>query len=313
VDWWFAVKSNHGTKYSYFDDSSKGTKLTPQKTQTLSAGNDSCVERTLNQVYSNKASINYVGYNDENPNGTTSFTLGHSKGVLAFDDTDDFKGGFWMIQAVPKFPDLTKSSYAFASNGVYYGQNFLCISLGSVADVDRASYQMRYVTPYVLTHHSVNKVDRDISNFTALILSKWLDGVSTETITSTKGKEFTHFARSGNSGDMMEDVISPHYGLDFKWETWPNESSFEDSYCRPKYNYSAENVQELVLGNGWYIKNEDDHSKWGISNTGKKRIVCSGDLNRAYSQNKRGGGYACFEESKLWTALHNIIKKTDSC
>lgn len=92
VEWWFAIKSNHGTKYSYYDGSSKGTKLTPQTKQTLSAGNNSCVERTLNQVYNNKDSINYVGYNDENPNGTTSFTLGHSKGVLAFDDTDNFAG-----------------------------------------------------------------------------------------------------------------------------------------------------------------------------------------------------------------------------
>lgn len=226
-----------------------------------------------------------------------------------------YPGGFWLIQAVPKFPDLTKSKYAFASNGVYYGQNFLCISLNSISAVDTASYQMRYVTPYVLTHHNLNKLDRNISNFTALILSRWLSGVSIETITASKGMKFTHFARSGDTGkDMMEEVISPHYKYGFQWETWPNENSFEDSYCTPKYKYIAENIKELVLGDGWYIKNQDDHSKWGISEEkNSKKLVCSGDLNRAYSQNKRGGGYACFESSNLWKALHDTIKTTDSC
>lgn len=92
VDWWFVLKSNDGTKYSYFDGSSTESKLTPSTTQSLDAGNNSCVERTLNQIYNNKKSVNYIGYNDENPNGTTSFTLGHSKGALAFDDAEKFQG-----------------------------------------------------------------------------------------------------------------------------------------------------------------------------------------------------------------------------
>ena len=97
VDWWFVYKSNDGTKYSYFDASSTETKLTPSTTQSLDAGNNSCVERTLNQIFNNKKTINYVGYNDENPNGTTSYTSGHSKGVLAFDDTTKFEGLFLLI------------------------------------------------------------------------------------------------------------------------------------------------------------------------------------------------------------------------
>ena len=219
-----------------------------------------------------------------------------------------------MIQAVPKFPDLTKSSYEFASNGVYFGQNFLCISLNSVDAVDRASYQMRYASPYVLTHSNINKLDRNISNFTALLMSRWLSGVSVQWF-DVDEKVFTHFARSGDSGkDIMEEVISPHYKFGFKWETWPNEKSFEKSYCKPKYNYTAENIQELKLGDDSIILNENDHSKWGIAKEEHKTgIVCSGDLNRAYSQNKRGGGYACFEDPNLWKALHGIIKKTDSC
>merc|ERR1712154_199266 len=114
--------------------------------------------------------------------------------------------------------------------------------------------------------------------------------------------------------DMMEDVISPHYGYGMRWETWPNESSFEDSFCPPKYAFAEGNIEKLVLGNGWYIYNDDDHSKWGISKEeDSKSLVCSGDLNRATSQNSRGGGYACFEEPALWNALNNIIDAVDAC
>lgn len=92
VDWYFVYKSNEGTNYSYFDASSTVEKLTPSTTQTLDAGSNSCIERTLNQIYSNKKDINYVAYNDEFPNGTWSATSGHTKGVLAFDNTNAFKG-----------------------------------------------------------------------------------------------------------------------------------------------------------------------------------------------------------------------------
>mmetsp|Transcript_26488 Transcript_26488/g.41995 ORF Transcript_26488/g.41995 Transcript_26488/m.41995 type:complete len:349 (-) Transcript_26488:67-1113(-) len=316
VDWWFAYKSNHGTNYSYFDASSTETKLTPSTTQTLTAGSNSCLERTLNQVFKNKKSVNYIGYNDENPNGTTSFTLGHSKGALAFDDTSNFQGGFWLIQSVPKFPDFSQSDYEFASNGIEYGQNFLCISVNSVAQINAISNQLRYISPYVLTSNNVNANNQAIGNFSAVIQSQWLKGVSIVNITSSQGKAFTHLTRSGDQNkDMQEDVISAlYYKYGFLWETWPNESSFESSYCTPAYKYDEENIQKVTLGNGWYIYNDDDHSKLGISKSSdSKSVVCSGDLNRATSQNSRGGGYACFDEPSLWNAINNIITEVDAC
>ncbi len=69
------------------------------------------------------------------------------------------------------------------------------------------------------------------------------------------------------------------------------------SFCKPQYKYEEENIQKVVLGDGWYIYNDDDHSKFGISvSSDSKNMVCSVDLNRAYSQNSRGGGYVCFDE-----------------
>eukprot|EP01084_Bolivina_argentea_P302223 521643_1 len=315
VDWWFVYKSNYGTQYSYFDGSSTDSKLTPSTTQSLDAGNNSCVERTLNQIYNNKKTVNYMMYNDENPNGTTSFTLGHSKGVLAFDDVNNFKGGYWLSQAVPKFPDMTQPKYVFASNGVKYGQNFLCISLNSLNEINKASNQMRYISPYVITYNNINPINPTTNNFTSVINSDWLKGISVSNIISSAGKQFTHLTRSGDQNkDIMEDVISQHYGYGFEWETWPNENSFEQSYCKPKYKYDEENIKKIVLGNGWYIYNDNDHSKFAISiSSDSKNIVCSGDLNRATSQNSRGGGYICFDQPSLWNAINNIVNQVDSC
>eukprot|EP01083_Nonionella_stella_P000054 161_1 len=317
VDWWFAYKSNDGTNYSYFDPSSTQSKLTPSTTQTLSAGNNSCVERTLNQIYNNKHTLNYVGYNDENPNGTTSFKSGHSKGVLAFADTSQtapFNGGFWLIQAVPKFPDLNRKTYEFASNGIVYGQNFLCISLDNIDAVNTVSNQLRFILPFVNFYHNINTNDDQINNFTAIGSSKWLDGISVVNITSTQGTVFTHLARSGSvQKDIFEDVISVHYGASFEWETWRNEKSAEPSFCTPKYRFNEENIEKVVLGNGWYIYHEDDHAKFGISVDANEKIVCSGDLNRDESQNSRGGGYACFKNEKLWEAINNVVNQVEKC
>ena len=124
---------------------------------------------------------------------------------------------------------------------------------------------------------------------------------------------FTHLTRSGDQNiDIQEDIISKYYESGFDWETWPNESTFEDSYCTPQYPFDAQNIYKVILGNGWYIYNDDDHSKYGIS-IDKKNIVCSGDLNRATSQNSRGGGYACFTEPALYNAINGIIDEVDSC
>lgn len=224
-----------------------------------------------------------------------------------------YQGGFWLIQAVPKFPDLTLPSYEFASNGREYGQNFLCISVSSINEINSIANQMRYISPYVLTSNNINPTDNSIANFSSVIKSEWLKGVSITNITSTSGMIFTHLARSGDQNmDIQEDIISKYYGSGFDWETWPNESSFEDSYCTPKYPFDAQNIQKVVLGNGWYIYNDDDHSKYGIS-IDTKNIVCSGDLNRATSQNSRGGGYACFTEPALYNAINGIIDQVDSC
>lgn len=64
-------------------------------------------------------------YNDEWPNGTSSQTAAHAKGVVAFDG----RSGFWLVHSVPRFPPAPGVNYSFPITGLRYGQTMLCFSL----------------------------------------------------------------------------------------------------------------------------------------------------------------------------------------
>ena len=90
-------------------------------------------------------------YNDEHPNGKTSFTLGHTKGVIAFDE----KSGFWLVHSVPKYPPALEDNdtYDYPHTGQMYGQSFLCISLQTKSSAEQIGTQMLYNHPYI---YSIN-------------------------------------------------------------------------------------------------------------------------------------------------------------
>ena len=342
VDWYWVYKVNDGTKYAYYDSTTDITTLTPSTTKTVEAGDNSCIERTTSQIYSNKDTINWLLYNDENAiNGVTNYTCGHSKGMLAFtkvdssgkksseaEDGDDSSSssssdvtGFWMIHSAPKFPNISLPSYQYASNAITYGQNFLCVTMDSVDAFNTAAMQLRYITPWVYASNNMNSENTDsLEHWNELLKGNFLNGTSVVNLTSSKVNShdtqliFNHLTRSGSLDiDIFESVISPYYGLGFEWETWQDSSSDEPIYCTPDYSYDAEDIEKLTLGDGWYVENKDDHSKFGISIDDNTNIVCTGDMNRATSQEKRGGGYACFKDEKFYDVLKNTITEVESC
>src|SRR5262249_45294385 len=78
-------------------------------------------------------------YNDENPiTGKTNGTLGHTKGVLAFDLGSNT--GFWLVQSTPKFPPQTR--YSFPSTGMPNAQTLLCITLQNADTAQSIARQM---------------------------------------------------------------------------------------------------------------------------------------------------------------------------
>ena len=75
-------------------------------------------------------------YNDEHPDGNTSFTAGHTKGVVALGEWR----GFWLVHSVPKFPPAA-GKYGYPRTGHMYGQTFLCITLETSANADALGVQ----------------------------------------------------------------------------------------------------------------------------------------------------------------------------
>lgn len=87
-----------------------------------------------------------VFYNDEHPDGNTSMTMGHTKGIVAFNkDT-----GFWLVHSVPKFPPNPETDpYGYPETGEKFGQSFLCISISTPDTADLIGLQFMYNHPFV--------------------------------------------------------------------------------------------------------------------------------------------------------------------
>lgn len=61
-------------------------------------------------IYANKTGVGYVMYNDQLPNGDSSSSYGHMKGVLSFDNTS----GFFIQHSVPDFVNYAKDGWVFS-------------------------------------------------------------------------------------------------------------------------------------------------------------------------------------------------------
>ena len=89
-------------------------------------------------------------YNDEHPEGNTSFTMGHTKGVIAYAD----KTGFWLVHSVPKYPPYPETGqYGYPSTGEKFGQSFLCISIDTSKTAELIANQFLYNHPYVYAYN----------------------------------------------------------------------------------------------------------------------------------------------------------------
>lgn len=70
----------------------------------------------------------YILYNDQDPDGKTVETGGHTKGVVIAGST----GGFWLVHSVPHFPPSpSKKWYSYPHTGRKNGQSFLCVTTSS--------------------------------------------------------------------------------------------------------------------------------------------------------------------------------------
>ena len=311
-----------GLGYVYFTSKSpqSGWKLSNQSINDVS----SLPGRILAPLFDSNASKNilYALYNDEHPDGHTSFTDGHTKGVVAFDE----KEGFWLVHSVPHFPPNIENNgrYGYPHTGQRYGQSFLCISLKTETSANIIGGQLLYNHPYMYSINIPKWATAD--NFPDLIKAfkgkhiKKSPYFKTAKLKSLKGVSFTSFAKyTLFHKDLYADFVAPFLQSNLLTETWPNGAGKMPSSCDNKFK--VENIDELDFDLPGNKDDEDfttrhDHAKWAVtkgkaSNGGK--FVCIGDINRMNSQKKRAGGTVCFDNHFAWKAFTGIIKSVEKC
>jgi deoxyribonuclease II len=322
VDWWFLYKvpkltqdakiatatasasaSATGYEYVYFDPNAKEVTRSPH----LLTDGKGALDLTLNSVFSKPAATTgWILYNDEMPasaHRTDSGSLGHTKGVIAFDT--DTKTAFWLLHSWPKYADPGAAGMPTPM----YGQTFICITLdmgtaSKIATQMAGNQQPQVYEPRMPS--SLSKTDP------LYLLTKPLDpnagGESGSVNYVSKGKmKFTVIAKNRDWGkDFWNQLVGPELGEDMDVETWIRGKipPTLDSDGIHK-TFDIKYIDLSRLGAPWAWPETHDHAKWGI--TKANNWICVGDINRMISQEKRGGGTIAFQNEVLWTAL----SKTD--
>ncbi|PRP77836.1 deoxyribonuclease II [Planoprotostelium fungivorum] len=340
VDWWVTLKlptipkgadsyAADGVGYAYADANSPSIKYTGR-----SLNDQGAISNTFGQIYgenldprpfihsltgkSGSNSMAYALYNDQSPDASGNDdgddsddhdSFGHLKGAFAF----DLASGFWLLHSVPRYPFFTNSSYSFPQYAEVYGQSYICVSLPSTS-IETVIKQLLYNKPFIY--------DMNIPSFlqklpAALLLTskKWMKGEtnSTATLTTVKGQKLLHFAKTGKWGkDVYQDLVSKTLQSGLMVETWMNgaRSNQMPTQCKPSFAYENFLIRDLSFGPGLSWKETNDHSKWAIT-TDRPGTVCIGDINKQFSQSKRGGGTLCLSNTQLWQSFKSIIINAD--
>ena len=80
--------------------------------------------QTLAPLYFGTPDVFHLMYNDQLPNGPTSFDSGHTKGLVL----GDKDASLWLIHSVPHYPPHPNETYSYPHTGHRYGQTAICLS-----------------------------------------------------------------------------------------------------------------------------------------------------------------------------------------
>ncbi len=314
ADWWFAYKvpllaksarsaSTVGYEYVYYD--TKVGKVT-RSPHTLGDGN-SALDRTLKAIFTAPgATTGWILYNDEVPESAgrkDDGTLGHTKGVIAFDTAS--KTALWLLHSWPKFADPG----ARAMPTPIYGQTFLCISLDLTTASKIAAQMLTEQQPQVYLPRIPAALDKNdpLCRLAQPVNANVAGDSSAIDVKSRGGLPFKVIAKNRKWGkDFWNDLVGPALREDMDDETWirgPIPPILDSDGIHKTFDVKY--IDLNPLGIPWAWPETRDHAKWGI--TTKSDWVCVGDINRMISQENRGGGTIALQDKALWQAL----SKTD--
>ncbi len=128
VAWWVIMKippkiGNIG--FGYYDSTMKTSKFAYYDVM-VDVGSTP-LTKTEEQI--NSQNLQYVAWNDEKPNGQTSESVAHSKGLMAYSISKS--QGFFITHSIPKYPAFFngKIDPTLGPAENIYGQHLACFSL----------------------------------------------------------------------------------------------------------------------------------------------------------------------------------------
>ena len=314
VDWWFAYKapllakstrsaSTTGYEYVYYD--TKLGKVT-RSAHVLGDGKGA-LDRTLKSLFATPgATTGWILYNDEMPasaRGKNNASLGHTKGVIAFDTAS--KSALWLPHSWPQFTDPG----AKVMPTPMYGQTFLCISVDLATASKIAAQMLNEQQPQTYLPRIPATLDKSdpLCRLAQPLNPNVLGNSSVIDLKSRGGLPFKVIAKNRRWGkDFWNDLVGPTLREDMDDETWirgPIPPVLDSDGIHKTFDIKYIDLNRL--GVPWAWPETKDHAKWGI--TTKSDWICVGDINRMISQQKRGGGTIALQDKALWQAL----SKTD--
>jgi deoxyribonuclease-2 len=319
VDWWFMYKLSGkaktkangkipgltGAEYVYFD-STEGSTAKLVKPDDLVTKNGA-LPNTLDLLYSKPGPLTerlgFFFYNDEDPlSGKTNGSLGHTKGVLAFDFSSDT--AFWLVQSTPKFP-AKRNEYEFPETGLPNAQTLLCITLQNCAVSKAIANQMFAAQQPNVFYASPTPADlvHEPNDPRRLVMEGHvIEGSSPVTSTvpflSKAGVKFQSIAKNKYWGlDFYNDLVGPtlHDNLDVEtWTHYKMPPSIQSDKVHTVVDMGGINLNPLGYDIVW--PETDDHAKLAISARSEStHFICVGDINFTLSMRNRSGGTVAFQ------------------
>lgn len=315
VDFWVALKFPRGYQYAYADSSLLQTQASITWTTGSSLNSKNSFWWHTHQHLDN-LQYGALFYNDEDPDGR-SHGNGHMKGTIGLAN----QGGFWIIHSIPRFPQVSKNDWSLPTSAWHYGQSAICVSFAA-DQIEVVTQALKFARPHV---YSFSQLPQSLVTTypgarslmpvgsKSLVNSNANPQFIVLPVTSRGGYDFNLFIKSPKYIAKLHQLIGQHFQSTFAWETWRRLYKLK-SCCQPQCGYDIENVEEIRIDTKipeW--KYTLDHSKWGISLKDEKQILCIGDLNRASSQEHRGGGFLCMNDPRFWRLFADIVSRVEAC
>ncbi|MER8810371.1 deoxyribonuclease II family protein [Mesorhizobium australicum] len=313
VDWWFIYKvpkltsdgftlAATGYEYAYYDAPSAKVVQSPN---TLDR-DEGALRLTLDALFAAPAdTTGWILYNDEIPEGATSSSLGHTKGVIGFDLATDT--AFWLLHSWPKY--ALPQSGPIGMPTPLYGQTFLCVALNLESARALASQMITHQQPQVYDPRLPDGLAADdpLRLLAGRIHPTDPGNALVLPLMSRGGLAMKSIAKNRAWGsDFWNDLVGPALNEDINVESWirgpiPPTQDSDGIHQTLDIKY----ITLKPVGMPWAWSEAHDHAKWAISHA--DNWICVGDINRMISQQKRGGGTIAFQDPVLWA----LLNKTD--